>query len=98
MAKAKLKFEPGVLPRSATEITRAYIQEYVAHGVKAKEINAEKLSSWIEKVEKIEGDEKKSTMEKFASIRTAFIDTFIPSLKAKKAKKMSDFFKTLKAE
>ena len=55
MAKAKLKFEPGVMPRTATEITREYIQLYVAHCVKAGEIKPENLDKWITDVEEIEG-------------------------------------------
>ena len=93
----KLKFEPGVLPRSATEITRAYIQDYVAHGVKAGEIKEEKLNKWIEEIEKIEDDTTKSHAEQFAAVRTLFINTFMPTLTAKK-EKMSVFFKTLKAK
>lgn len=97
MAKTKLKFEAGVLPRSATEITRAYIQDYVTHGVKAGEINAEKLAKWIQDIEKIEADSTKSHAEQFAAIRTLFITTFMPTLVAKK-EKMSVFFKTLQAK
>lgn len=97
MAKAKLKFEPNVLPRSISEITRSYIQEFVAYGVKAKEITPEKLDSWIKTVENIEQDDEKTTMKKYASIRSAFVEAFIPSLNAKSSKTMSDFFKTLKA-
>lgn len=97
MAKAKLKFEPNVLPRSISEITKVYIQEYIAYGVKAKEITPDSLESWIKKVEEIEQDNDKSTMEKFASIRSAFVKDFMPSLSAKSSKTMSDFFKTLKA-
>ena len=97
MAKMKLKFEPGVLPRSSTEITREYILDYIAYGVKAGEIKAEALAKWIKDVEAIEADTTKSQMKKYAGIRSLFVNTFMTSLKAKKAKNMSDFFKTLKA-
>lgn len=95
MAKAKLKFEPGVMPRTATEITREYIQLYVAHGVKAGEIKPEKLDKWIADLEKIEAGNE-TPMKKFASIRKTFIASFMPQLMAKSNTAMSDFFKALK--
>ena len=96
MAKSNVIYNLGDRPRSKSDITKEYIQDFYALNVAASKIDEQALDKWINIVREIEKDTEKSAMKKFAEIRTKFIELNFPEMNDKNS--YSNCFETLKTQ
>lgn len=101
MAKKQLNALAGETPKAVIEITKKYMEDYVAIGVQNGSISAEKLAKWITAVETAEKEPEnmKEHTKLFAAIRTAFVETWFPELtEKKKPNAYSAYFKAIQSK
>ena len=94
MSKRKLTY-PQDTPNSIQDITKAYIENYIAGEVKKGAITKETLSKWIEAVEKAEKENPDDKIKVFNAYRKDFVKLFFKHLAKDKEEDASAFYKRL---
>lgn len=94
MNKSKLRYPDK--PRSKIEITRQYIDAYIAGELEEGKITKEQMEAWVEAVEEIyKVENKDSTIKKFNALRDKFVEQFMPTLMPPATTAPTDYYKAL---